>query len=261
MPVAIKGTGGGSVTLDSGTASTDTTISLPNANGTVIYADSNNNVGIGTNDPGAPGGTINLVINSSGTTIVKSQTSNTTTGAARFDFTTGTSFSYGIIALNDSSGNPNWQFTVGSGVQATYYDSPLHVWRNVAGTERARIDSSGNFYMNSGYGSSAAAYGCRAWVNFNGTTASPSTIRGSGNISSVTKNGTGDYTINFTNAMPDANYSTVVTGTINYGSSYGVGAINSASAPSTSAVRVISLNNVSGAAYSDPVYYCVSIFR
>ena len=47
---------------------------------------------------------------------------------------------------------------------------------------------------------------CRAWVNFNGTTSSPSTIRGSFNVSSVTKNGTGDYTINFTTAMVNANY-------------------------------------------------------
>jgi hypothetical protein len=46
----------------------------------------------------------------------------------------------------------------------------------------------------------------RAWVNFDGTT-SPGTIRGSGNVSSVTRNGTGDYTVNFTTAMPDANYS------------------------------------------------------
>lgn len=46
---------------------------------------------------------------------------------------------------------------------------------------------------------------CRAWVNFNGTT-SPGTIRASFNVGSVTKNGTGDYTINFTTAMPDANY-------------------------------------------------------
>ena len=53
----------------------------------------------------------------------------------------------------------------------------------------------------------APIYGCRAWVNFDGTTASPCTIRGSGNVTSVTKNGTGDYTINFTTAMPDANYS------------------------------------------------------
>jgi hypothetical protein len=65
-----------------------------------------------------------------------------------------------------------------------------------------------NLAFNSGYGSAATAYGCRAWVNFNGTTASPSTIRGSGNVSSVTKNGTGVYTLNFTTAMPDANYST-----------------------------------------------------
>jgi hypothetical protein len=72
-------------------------------------------------------------------------------------------------------------------------------------TERGRFDSSGNFLFNSGYGSVATAYGCRAWVNFNGT--GTVAIRGSGNVSSITDNGTGDYTINFTTAMPDANYS------------------------------------------------------
>jgi hypothetical protein len=46
----------------------------------------------------------------------------------------------------------------------------------------------------------------KAWVNFNGTTASPSTIRASYNVTSVTKNSTGNYTINFTNALADANY-------------------------------------------------------
>jgi hypothetical protein len=45
----------------------------------------------------------------------------------------------------------------------------------------------------------------KAWVNFNGTT-SPGTIRASFNVSSVTKNATGDYTVNFTNALADANY-------------------------------------------------------
>lgn len=45
----------------------------------------------------------------------------------------------------------------------------------------------------------------KAWVNFNGTT-SPGTIRSSYNVSSVTKNGTGNYTINFTVAMADTNY-------------------------------------------------------
>ena len=55
-------------------------------------------------------------------------------------------------------------------------------------------------------GGSAPVYACRAWVNFDGTT-TPPTIRASGNVSSVTRNGTGDYTVNFTTAMPDANYS------------------------------------------------------
>lgn len=45
---------------------------------------------------------------------------------------------------------------------------------------------------------------CRAWVNFNGT--GTVAIRASFNVSSITDNGTGDYTINFTTALPDTNY-------------------------------------------------------
>jgi hypothetical protein len=48
---------------------------------------------------------------------------------------------------------------------------------------------------------------CRAWVNFNGT--GTVAIRASFNVSSITDNGAGDYTVNFTNAMPDANYATI----------------------------------------------------
>jgi hypothetical protein len=55
-------------------------------------------------------------------------------------------------------------------------------------------------------GGTAPVYACRAWVNFDGTTATPSTIRASGNVSSVTRNATGNYTVNFTTAMPDADY-------------------------------------------------------
>ena len=72
------------------------------------------------------------------------------------------------------------------------------------GVQVGEFDASGNFLMNSGYGSAAVAYGCRAWVNFNGT--GTVAIRASGNVSSITDNGTGDYTVNFTTAMPDANY-------------------------------------------------------
>jgi hypothetical protein len=58
--------------------------------------------------------------------------------------------------------------------------------------------------FNSGYGSVATAYGCRAWVNFNGT--GVVAISASGNVSSITDNGVGDYHMNFTTAIVDASY-------------------------------------------------------
>lgn len=72
------------------------------------------------------------------------------------------------------------------------------------GTTVGQFDSSANFKFNSGYGSVATAYGCRAWVNFNGT--GTVAIRASGNVTSITDNGTGDYTVNFTTSMSDVNY-------------------------------------------------------
>jgi hypothetical protein len=95
-------------------------------------------------------------------------------------------------------------------------------------TTAVNIDTSQNLQFNSGYGSVATAYGCRAWVCFNGTTASPSTIRGSGNVSSVTKNATGDFTINFTSSLVDANYAVAL------GATYGT----TASAPTRTMTEV-----------------------
>jgi hypothetical protein len=65
--------------------------------------------------------------------------------------------------------------------------------------------------LNGGQSGAAPIYAARAWVNFNGTT-SPGTIRGSGNVSSVTRPSTGRYRVNFSTAMPDANYTAVVGG-------------------------------------------------
>jgi hypothetical protein len=58
-------------------------------------------------------------------------------------------------------------------------------------------------------------YAARAWVNFNGT--GTVAIRAAVNVSSITDNGTGNYTINFTTAMPDVNYAAVVVGQQNDG--------------------------------------------
>jgi hypothetical protein len=89
----------------------------------------------------------------------------------------------------------------GPAVNVTTNDPLLFLTNN---TEQARITAAGLFQFNSGYGSVATAYGCRAWVNFNGT--GTVAIRASGNVSSITDNGTGEYTVNITTAMPDANY-------------------------------------------------------
>jgi hypothetical protein len=70
--------------------------------------------------------------------------------------------------------------------------------------ERMRVTADGTLRFNSGYGSVANAYGCRAWVNFNGT--GTVAIVGSANVSSITDRGTGQYTVNFAVAMPDAIY-------------------------------------------------------
>ena len=61
-------------------------------------------------------------------------------------------------------------------------------------------DGSNNLQMNSGFGSSATAYGVRAWVNFVGT--GTVSINASGNVSSITDNAVGNYTVNLSTAMP-----------------------------------------------------------
>ena len=89
-------------------------------------------------------------------------------------------------------------------------------WQTVASLSNAEDGAGTDFEFNSGYGSNATAYGVRAWVNFDGTQVtnpgSTTGIRASGNVSSVTDNATGDYTVNFTTAMPDTNYAVVATG-------------------------------------------------
>lgn len=75
---------------------------------------------------------------------------------------------------------------------------------------------------------------CRAWVNFNGT--GTVAIRASFNVSSITDNGTGSYTINFTNALPDVNYSWSAGGN---DTTNGVGATNSTPTYKTSSAVML----------------------
>jgi hypothetical protein len=129
-----------------------------------------------------------------------------------------------------------------------------------AAATRVSLDSSGNFAFNSGYGSAATAYGCRAWVNFNGT--GVVAIRASGNVTSITDNGTGDYTVNFTTAMPDANYSIVGMTGAQAGVSLNVGMTLSTdlAVPTTSAARIQTRRRDTNGDV-DVTYALVSVFR
>jgi hypothetical protein len=103
----------------------------------------------------------------------------------------------------------------------------------------------------------------KAWVNFNGT--GTVAIRASFNVSSITDNGTGDYTVNFTTAMVDANYSAIGTCECAVGTSYAFVEMcfdrtnNLRVVPTTTAVRYASCNPAANGV--DVQFNFVAIFR
>lgn len=105
----------------------------------------------------------------------------------------------------------------------------------------------------------APIYGARAWVNFDGT--GTVAIRASGNVSSITDNGTGDYTVNFSTGMSDANYGYAISisGKADTSKTVGQGGATSQFSPTASAIRVFSSLNGVGASDCDGV--CVTIHR
>jgi hypothetical protein len=106
---------------------------------------------------------------------------------------------------------------------------------------------------------SDAAERCAAWVNFNGT--GTVAIRASYNVSSITDNGTGSYTVNFATAMPDANYSAVCSGSrASNQLGYGVFKARPSSA-SACPVYFYVEDTFSGESAIDGDILCVSVFR
>ena len=97
----------------------------------------------------------------------------------------------------------------------------------------------------------------KAWVNFNGT--GTVAIRAAFNVSSITDNGTGDYTINFTNAMPDVNYATLLDSITVFN---GTAGSYSSSGYLTGSVRIITPGgDGSGGSNYDASIVSVSVFR
>lgn len=239
MGLKLNTASSGSVTLEPANTASNYTLTVPAQTGTVVATDSSGNVGIGTSSPSTKFQVVGGVASTGGDVA--------TSGAA-------------ITMYYDTSNDYGVTSTLHNGVSWKPYviRSNGMIFKTTGDVEAARLDSSGNFKFNSGYGSAATAYGCRAWVNFNGT--GTVAIRSSGNVSSITDNGVGDYTVNFTNAMPDVNYSV----------NYSIGAYTptetydrfgwiTAASNSTSSCRVRVKSN-SNTSY-DEVYNNVAIFR
>jgi len=188
------------------------------------------------------------------------QTSTANGATTVFAIPNGTSTTAGFFANNNSSDPANGsegaiqvsntEVRVASSKRGTGADLPLTFY--TGGSERMRIATDGQRSTNvvstvgSSYSALYPAYDCRAWVNFNGT--GTVAIRASGNVSSITDNGTGIYAVNFASSMPDADYSAVASSSLdqeirvdNY---------------STGAVRV-----VTDTAVTDAATVSVAIFR
>ena len=200
MTLRLNGSTSGYTEIDAPAVAGSNTIVLPSGNGSAnqflkngstagtlgwssMVEDGSGRIGVGTSSP-----SYRIDLASSDTTAGLGYgmrlRENATAGAVAIQFTdSGATAERGYIAVDSSN---NLKIATGS-------------------TEGLRLDSSGNLRFNSGYGSVATAYGCRAWVVHTNTGA----ITASGNVSSVTKVSTGNWTINFTNALSDNKYATV----------------------------------------------------
>ena len=154
-------------------------------------------------------------------------------GATGTQGTTGTTGGTGAQGATGPTGGSSGQVLYNSGGTAT-------------SSSNLTFDGT-TFGFNNGYSSAATVYGCRAWVNFNGGSAA---IRASGNVSSITRNSTGNYTVNFTTAMPDTNYSQHIHAfpeTTSAGG-YGAGSYRGTQQKTTSLFRFATVN------YTDSVF-------
>ena len=191
----------GSITLSAEDGAGATTATIPKEASELVVKNSSGNVGIGTSSPSAK-------LDVGGALLAPAEVRITNVGGSwaaddeigRYSFYTTDGSGIGARELTSIRGVSENSGTTASGTLA-FYTSPY----NSGVTEAMRIDSSGNLKFDSGYGSVATAYGCRAWCSFNGS--GTISITGSGNVSSLTDNGNGNYQVNFSTSIADTNYS------------------------------------------------------
>lgn len=107
--------------------------------------------------------------------------------------------------------------------------------------------------------SNVEVYTAKAWVNFNGS--GTVAIRASGNVSSITDNGTGNYTVNFTTAMPDVNYAPIaITSRKSPDNEAYPNTVGTSRSPTTGSI-IIYLRNPYASAAEDSDNVNVAVFR
>lgn len=143
--------------------------------------------------------TVNLTNMDAGGGSAASFSAVSNAGSLRFQANSSGAGSLGYIA--SSSGMTSGLTLAAEGPNAVSFQTNS--------VEQLRIRSDGSLWTD---GNGQPGFLARAWVNFDGTLAGPSiSPRASANVLSVTKNGTGDYTITFSTNLTDANYAALVT--------------------------------------------------
>lgn len=223
--VVIAGNTSGTVTLQAPDVSGSTTLNLPTiSGGTLVTTNASGYALFGTGTT-AYGSDYIQIANTGAANIAQFRFSNTASSASIKHYKSrGTTLGSFTAVQNGDTLSTYYSY----GSDGTAWVTPVQFYTSVDGTvstgiipskftilttnsagtqaDQFSVRANGDTQFNSGYGSVATAYGCRAWVNFNGT--GTVAIRASGNVTSITDGGTGIYTVNFTTALPDANYET-----------------------------------------------------
>jgi hypothetical protein len=192
-----------------------------------LYKDASGNVGLGTSSPG-----------------VKFDIFGTD---ERIRIGDGTN----VLTFGQWDGSNNRIESAGRSLFLTSYAGSIDL--GPSGNVRMRLESNGQqLSVVPGGATLLPEFKCRAWVNFNGSNGS---IRGSGGVSSVTRNASGNYTINLSTALPDTNYIANVTA----GQSEAQGRWTGFN-PASSSACTVTTQESTGLGY-DPLNVGVSIHR
>ena len=275
----INPVGGGSTVTIAGIASVTSSISIASScTATTFYGDGSNLTGISgvtkietnntsveTSDTGSDGlvkvlvdGSEKVRINNNGQiginttspdTFIHVGSATTNTHFLKFEADMGASTNRVFNIFGPDTANSTAPFTFQTGNGYLFKCDAEHSFE---------IDSNRIVKVNNGFGSLAPIYGIRAWMRYRGDT---NALDGSANVSSVTDNATGDFTMNFTTAMSDANYG--ILGTTGYNdTSLNIGIRNNGTheAPTTTTMRFCVGVNYNSS-LSDERYISIAIVR